>query len=203
MIEAPASRPPSFAIRRCLASSSSAWTSTHRAPCICLDGRLEDVFVLPSFHTHLSPTASGMTFRDPLFLPGQHLFAEDGRVYHHPVVAIDALGFVSIVYEDKDRHIASPVPIRASSSAVAQLGEGNYVQMTVAPDGPVTILFSHDNAAHTEFYLYSLVSFDGINFEVHSSKPKGMPGSSCAAPCAQDQTVRSTRSGSRSGREGS
>lgn len=141
-----------------------------------MDGSKTSLYYLRSTPTYL-PTASGMTFRDPLFLPGQHLFAEDGRVYHHPVVAIDALGFVSIVYEDKDRHIAFTRAYQGLLFPPSRdLGEGNYVQMTVAPDGPVTILFSHDNAAHTEFYLYSLVSFDGINFEGPFKQTKGNAG---------------------------
>ncbi|MFO0981588.1 MAG: hypothetical protein U1E76_07515 [Planctomycetota bacterium] len=126
------------------------------------------LYYLRSTPTYL-PDASGRQSRDPVFLPGQRLFAEDGRAYSYPVMAVDGVGFVSIVYETKDRHIAFTRAYQGLTFPPSRdLGGGNdisNVQLTVAPEGPVTIFFSDENAAHKEFYLYSLVAMDGVNFQ--------------------------------------
>lgn len=124
-----------------------------------------NVYYLRSTPTYM-PDASGAQSRDPVFLPGQRLYAEDGRVYSYPVMSIDGAGYVSIVYENKDGHIAFTHTYQGLSfPPSSDLGLGDYVQVTAAAEGPVTILFSAYNAAHTEFYLYSLVTFDGLTFD--------------------------------------
>lgn len=52
------------------------------------------------------------------------------------------------------------------------------MQLTSAPDRPVTIFFSDDNPTHRQFFLYTLVTFDGVNFEgpfQQTTRNRGVP----------------------------
>src|SRR5262245_29114874 len=125
------------------------------------------LYYLRSTPTYL-PDASGTGSRDPVLLPGQRLYAEDGRVYGWgPVLVVDGLGFVSIVYENIDDHIVFTRSYQGLAFPPSrELGViGFQPQVTAAPDGPLTIFFSAKTSDYSDFYLYSLVSFDGVNFE--------------------------------------
>ena len=124
------------------------------------------LYYLRSTPTYL-PDASTRRPRDPVLLPGQRLYAEDGLVVLYPVLAVDGLGFVSIVYENIDDHIVLTRSYQGLAFPPSRdLGVTGFApQVTASPDGPLTIFYSADNAYHSDFYLYSLVTFDGVNFE--------------------------------------